>query len=63
LQQVILQKIREKEKEAIITDYKVRIGTIVNGMVLRFAPSPTGFMHIGNVYTGLTSYDNRHFRA
>lgn len=35
--QVILQKIREKEKEAIITDYKVRIGTIVNGMVLRFA--------------------------
>ena len=35
--QVILQKIREKEKEAIITDYKVRMGTIVNGMVLRFA--------------------------
>ncbi len=24
-----------------------------NSMVLRFAPSPTGFMHIGNVYTGL----------
>lgn len=23
------------------------------GMVLRFAPSPTGFMHIGNVFTGL----------
>ena len=37
--QVILQKIREKEKEAIISDYKVRIGTIVNGMVLRFAGS------------------------
>ncbi len=35
--QVILQKIREKEKEAIITDYKLKIGTIVNGMVLRFA--------------------------
>jgi len=35
--QVILQKIREKEKEAVITDYRVRIGTIVNGMVLRFA--------------------------
>jgi N utilization substance protein A len=35
--QVILQKIREKEKEAILSDYKVRIGTIVNGMVLRFA--------------------------
>ncbi len=26
----------------------------VKGMVLRFAPSPTGFIHIGNVYTGLT---------
>ena len=35
--QVILQKIREKEKEAIITDFKLKIGTIVNGMVLRFA--------------------------
>jgi len=37
--QVILQKIREKEKEAIIADYKLRVGTIVNGMVLRFAGS------------------------
>lgn len=35
--QVILQKIREKEKEAIISEYKLRVGTIVNGMVLRFA--------------------------
>lgn len=35
--QVILQKIREKEKEAIFTDYKVKIGDIINGMVLRFA--------------------------
>jgi N utilization substance protein A len=35
--QVILQKIREKEKEAIISDFKLKIGTIVNGMVLRFA--------------------------
>lgn len=35
--QVILQKIREKEKEAIFTDYKVKIGTVINGMVLRFA--------------------------
>jgi N utilization substance protein A len=37
--QVILQKIREKEKEAIFTDYRVKIGTIVNGLVLRFAGS------------------------
>jgi transcription termination/antitermination protein NusA len=35
--QVILQKIREKEKEAIMSDYKLKMGTVVNGMVLRFA--------------------------
>lgn len=35
--QVILQKIREKEKEAILSDYKGKVGAIVNGMVLRFA--------------------------
>ena len=44
--QVILQKIREKEKEAIITDYKLRIGTIVNGMILRFA-GPNIIVDIG----------------
>lgn len=44
--QVILQKIREKEKEAIITDYKIRMGTIVNGMVLRFA-GPNIIVDIG----------------
>lgn len=44
--QIILQKIREKEKEAILTDYKVRIGTVVNGMVLRFA-GPNIIVDIG----------------
>jgi transcription termination/antitermination protein NusA len=44
--QVILQKIREKEKEAILTDYKIRMGTIVNGMVLRFA-GPNIIVDIG----------------
>lgn len=34
--QVILQRIREAEKKAIITDYSTRVGSIVNGMVLRF---------------------------
>ena len=33
--QVILQKIREAEKDAIFKDYANRIGTVVNGMVLR----------------------------
>lgn len=44
--QVILQKIREKEKEAIVTDYRARIGTIVNGMVLKFA-GPNVIVDIG----------------
>lgn len=34
--QVILQRIREAEKKAIITDYTGKVGTLVNGMVLRF---------------------------
>jgi len=44
--QVILQKIREKEKEAIITVYKIKMGTIVNGMVLRFA-GPNVIVDVG----------------
>ena len=34
--QVILQQIRETEKSAIIGEYKNKIGTLVNAMVLRF---------------------------
>ncbi len=34
--QVILQRIREAEKDAIISDYVDKIGTMVTGMVLRF---------------------------
>jgi N utilization substance protein A len=34
--QVILQKIREAEKNAILDEYQGKIGQIVNGMVLRF---------------------------
>lgn len=44
--QVILQKIREKEKEAILSDYKIKIGSIVNGMILRFA-GPNIIVDIG----------------
>jgi len=44
--QVILQKIREKEKEAILTDYRLKVGTIINGMVLRFA-GPNIIVDIG----------------
>lgn len=34
--QVLRQKIREAEKKAVIKDFRQRIGTIGNGMVLRF---------------------------
>ena len=34
--QVLLQKIREAEKTAILDEYTQRIGTLVNGMILRF---------------------------
>jgi len=34
--QVILQRIREAEKQAVLTDYQTKVGTIVSGMVLRF---------------------------
>ena len=34
--QVILQRIREAEKKAIISEYLTRVGSIVSGMVLRF---------------------------
>jgi N utilization substance protein A len=37
--QVLLQKIREREKDAIMAEYTKRIGTVVNGMILRFAGS------------------------
>lgn len=33
--QVILQKIREAEKEAVLGEYNRRMGTLINGMVLR----------------------------
>ncbi|NMB57188.1 transcription termination/antitermination protein NusA [Candidatus Beckwithbacteria bacterium] len=33
--QVILQKIREAEKEAIVSEYQDRVGSLVSGMILR----------------------------
>lgn len=34
--QVILQRIREAEKQAVLSDYQTKIGTVATGMVLRF---------------------------
>jgi len=44
--QVILQKIREKEKEAVLSDFRLRLGSIANGMVLRFA-GPNVIVDVG----------------
>lgn len=34
--QVILQRIREAEKQAILTDFQMKVGSIASGMILRF---------------------------
>lgn len=34
--QVILQRVREAEKDAILTEYRAKLNTVVNAMVLRF---------------------------
>lgn len=44
--QVILQRIREAEKAAVISDFQTKVGTIVSGMVLRF-DGPNVIIDIG----------------
>lgn len=52
--QVLLQKIREKEKDAILEEYTKRIGTVVNGMILRFQ-GPNIIVDIGKSEAIMTS--------
>lgn len=44
--QVILQRIREAEKQAVLVDFQTKIGSIVPGMVLRF-DGPSVIVDIG----------------
>ncbi len=44
--QVILQRIREAEKQAVLSDFQAKVGTIVSGMVLRF-DGPNVIVDIG----------------
>lgn len=44
--QVIMQKIREAEKQAVLIDYSAKAGTLVNGLVLRF-DKPNFIVDIG----------------
>ncbi len=46
--QVILQKVREEEKQVVLSDFRLRIGTIMNGMVLRFA-GPNIIIDLGKI--------------
>ncbi len=51
--QVLLQKIREREKDAVIEEYSKRIGTVVNAMILRFA-GPNIIVDIGKAEAMIT---------
>ncbi len=44
--QVILQRIREAEKQAVLADYQTKVGSIISGMVLRF-DGPNVIVDIG----------------
>jgi N utilization substance protein A len=44
--QVILQRIREAEKQAVLADFQTKVGMIVSGMVLRF-DGPNVIVDIG----------------
>jgi N utilization substance protein A len=44
--QVVLQRVREAEKSAILTDYQQKVGTVTNGMVLRY-DGPNVLIDIG----------------
>lgn len=62
--QVILQKIREAEKDAIFADYTNRIGTVVNGMVLRLE-GPNIIVDVGRAEAVMPPQEqipNEHYR-
>lgn len=51
--QVILQKIREAEKNAILEEYSKRVGTLVSGMIVRF-DGPNVVVDIGKTEAVMT---------
>ncbi|MCX8008892.1 MAG: transcription termination factor NusA [Patescibacteria group bacterium] len=57
--QVILQRIREAEKSAIITDFQAKVGTIIPGMVLRFDGSNV-IVDIGRAQAVMPSSEQSH---
>ncbi len=62
--QVIMQRVREAEKEAIIDEYSQKIGTMVTGMILRFE-GPNIAVDIGRGYGLMTPQEqipNEYYR-
>lgn len=62
--QVILQKIREAEKNAILDEFAKRVGTLTNGMVLRFE-GPSVIVDIGKTEAVMPPEEqvrNEHYR-
>jgi N utilization substance protein A len=57
--QVILQRIREAEKSAVLTDFQAKIGTIATGMVLRF-DGPSVIIDIGRAQAIMPASEQSH---
>lgn len=57
--QVILQRIREAEKQAVLADYQTKIGTIISGMVLRF-DGPNIIVDIGRTQAVMPQQEQSH---
>lgn len=57
--QVILQRIREAEKSAVLTDFQAKIGTIATGMILRF-DGPNVIVDIGRAQAIMPASEQSH---
>lgn len=57
--QVILQRIREAEKQAVLADFQTKVGTIVSGMVLRF-DGPNVIVDIGRAQGVMPTQEQSH---
>ncbi|MBI4668108.1 MAG: hypothetical protein HY747_02800 [Elusimicrobia bacterium] len=55
--QVILQKLREVEKENLFKDFKKRESLVVTGSVYRFAPDKTVYVSLGKIEAILKKED------
>lgn len=57
--QVILQRIREAEKQAVLSDYQTKVGMTISGMVLRF-DGPNVIVDIGRAQAVMPPQEQSH---